>query len=340
MSVKQIGLSGLCWLLCGLGWLSAQGPAVGPGGPSGLPTFSPFRTGAEDTGPPGNPVTSPTSAGPLASAFVPAPAGITPNGIALDEGNPPPPPNVPIPLGPPISPYLNYPRSPCCCGPIGKCGGPFGYDVFIRSGMAFPIGESIFNKYLHTGWDIEGGARLYMFNPPSTAAWVATMSISNIFLRTGDENQTIILNNVPVHVANTSSPFPSAGSIKVIPSLPLTVSSLNMTFVNLGFGRTCWLHGSANPGQQQHCWNWRVGWDGGGRWGSGEVQFNEIQHHTDVIGGLYGAIHSNIEWPFRCGIGLAGIRMEYNYIWTSLLQDQNNGNFSSINLLFQLGVRF
>ena len=43
---------------------------------------------------------------------------------------------------------------------------------------------------------------------------------------------------------------------------------------------------------------------------------------------------------FRCGIPFAGVHMEYNYIWSSLLQDQNNGNFSSINLMLELGVRF
>ena len=339
MSVKQIGLSGLCWLLCGLGWLCAQGPAAAPTGPGSLPTFAPFQGGAEDTGPPGNPVTSPTSAGPLASAFVPAPAGITPNGIALDEGNPPPPPYVPIPLAPPISPYLNYPRSPCCCGPVGQCGGPMGYELFIRSGFAFPVGDSIFDRFLHTGWDIEGGARLYLFNPPSTAAWVGTMSISNIFARTGDENQTVILDNVVVHVPNATPGGIQVGATKTIPQFPVTVSSLNMTFVNLGFGRERWLHGSADPGQQR-CWNWRAGWDVGGRWGSAKVNFDQIQHHTDIVGGMYAALHSDVEWPFRCGIGVAGVRLEYNYIWTSLLQDQNNGNFSSLNYLLQLGVRF
>jgi hypothetical protein len=70
------------------------------------------------------------------------------------------------------------------------------------------------------------------------------------------------------------------------------------------------------------------------------VQFNEIQHHTDVIGGIFCALHSDVEWVYRCGIPFAGVRFEYNYIWTSLLQDQNNGNYQSLNLLFQLGVRF
>jgi hypothetical protein len=280
-----------------------------------------------------------SASGPLASAFTRAPAGKTPEGIAIDEGSPPPPPNMPIPLGRPISPYLNYPRSPCCCGNVGACGGPIGGELFIRSGWAFPVGGGIFNQFLHTGWDIEGGGRLYLFNPPSTAAWTGTLSISNIFARTGNDNQVITLHNVQVRVPPPPTAVPSTQFFQTVPNLALTVSSLSMTFVNLGFGRDWWLCGSADPGRQGRL-NWRVGFDFGGRWGSAEVQFNEIQHRTDVVGGMYGAVHSDVEWPFRCGIGVAGIRLEYNYIWTSLLQDQNDGDFSSLNLLLQLGVRF
>src|SRR5581483_4576200 len=99
MSVKQIGLSGLCWLLCGLGWLHAQGPAVGQMGQDAPSVYSPFRSqvGGEA---PTNPVTSSTSTGPLSSAFRPAPAGVNAEGIAIDEGNPPPPPMTQIPLDP------------------------------------------------------------------------------------------------------------------------------------------------------------------------------------------------------------------------------------------------
>jgi hypothetical protein len=301
-----------------------------------LPVYTPFSAGVNPAAPYNEATPETVTSGPLGSAFARAPAGTTPEGIAIDEGSPPPPPPVPIPLGLPASPYLTYPRSPCCCGAVGTCGGPFGSEVFIRSGFAFPIGGGVFNRFLHTGWDIEGGGRLFLFNPSSTAAWTGTMSISNIFARTGDANQAVTLFNVPVHVASS---VPNVPAIAVVPDLKVTVSSLNMTFVNLGFGREWWLRGSADPGQQKG-WNWRVGWDFGGRWGTSSVQFNEIQHHTDVDGGMYGAIHTDVEWPFRCGIGFAGVRLEYNYIWTSLLQDQNDGDFSSLNLLIQLGVRF
>ncbi|GEM_PF-2620128 len=338
MSVKQIGLSSLCWLLCGLGWLHAQGPTAGSMLPEVPSLYTPFRTDVGGEAPT-NPVTSATGSGPLSSAFRPAPAGVNAEGIALDEGSPPPPPMTPIPLAPPYSPYLNYPQSPCCCGPVGLCGGPLGFDVFLRGGLVFPIGSSIFDKVLLTGWEIEGGGQLFLFNRPSTAAWVATASISNIYNTTGNFNIPVTLYNVPVILPPApNSTFP-VRSIKVVPAIDLTVNYLNMTFVNLGIGREWWLCGSADPGQTQG-WNWRVGFDSGGRWGTAKVAFNEIQHKTGVVGGVDCAIYSNIEHPFRCGIPFAGVRFEYNYIWTGLLQRQNPGDFQSLNLLFQLGVRF
>jgi hypothetical protein len=251
-----------------------------------------------------------------------------------------PPPAVPIPLGPPLSPFLNYPHSPCCCGAVGTCGGPIGSELFIRSGMSFPIGGGIFNQFLHTGWDIEGGARVLFFNQPSTRAWAVSLSIGNIFNRTGDANQPITLLRFPVHtlvqVPGTNTVAPQ---VVQVPEVTATVSSLNQTFVSAGFGREWWLLGSAYPGSQGG-WNWRIGVEGGGRWGSAMVQFNEFQHHTDVVGGMFCGMHSFLEYPFRCAIPFAGVRFEYNYIWTSILQDQNKGDYQSLNLLFELGVRF
>ena len=99
-----------------------------------------------------------------------------------------------------------------------------------------------------------------------------------------------------MHTLIQTSTSVTQGTV-TIPQMTATVSSLNMTFANVGFGREWWLHGSADPGQQQG-WNWRVGTDAGGRWGSASVNFNEIQHHTDVVGGTYAAVHSDVEYPF------------------------------------------
>jgi hypothetical protein len=335
MSVKQIGLCILVASVCGLGKLHAQAPVQAP---DVLPLYSPSGSGAAS---PYNSVSSGSGINESAMpSFVKAPAGTNSEGVALDEGSPPIPPVVPIPLGLPASPYLTYPRAPCCCGNVGKCGGPIDTEIFFRSGAAFPIGGGTFNQYLHPGWDIEAGGRLLLFNPTSTAAWTATMSVSNIYAASSSNTPPVLLYRVPVFTAPPGPPtgFPILETV-VLPNKELTVQSLNMTFVNLGMGREWWLLGSANPGQQQG-WNWRVGIDGGGRYGSAMVRFDEIQHHTGVVGGMYAAIDSDLEHPIRCGIFFVGVRFEYNYIWTSLLQDQNNGDFQSLNLLLQTGVRF
>lgn len=325
MSVKRISLSGLVVALWSLGMVHAQQPASPAGGPEVLPLYTPNGTDAP-------------------SPYAPAPTGsAAPSG----EGGTAPPPHQPIILGLPASPWLVYARSPGCCGPVGGCGGPLGYEMFFRTGIAFPIGGGIFGDFLRNGWDVEGGGRLLFFNPPSTKAWTITLGISNIFSRTGTDNQTITLLNFPVKTAitvpgQTNVPGALRATTPVVlpvPEVHATVSSLNLTFVNVGFGREWYLLGTADPGQMHGC-NWRVGIDGGGRYGTGMVQFNEINHHTDTVGGLYCAIHTDVEYPWRCGILQAGIRYEYNYIWNDILQSQNFSDYQSMNLLFQIGVRF
>lgn len=341
MSVTRIGLGILIGLLCGPLGVHAQAPSGAPGGSDVLPLSPPANPDGSASflqELPVPPVPPPplTATGPMATS--PYVAG---------NANPPPEQGPAVYLGPPLSPWLVYARSPCCCGPVGQCGGPMSYEIFFRSGFAFPVGGGIFGDFLHTGWDVEGGGRLLFFNQPATKAWTLTVSVSNIFNRTGDANEPINLYRVPVRTAievpgQTNVP----GSLRAttpavvpVPHVVATVSSLNQTFANFGGGREWYLLGTAHPALMQGC-NWRIGLDGGGRWGSGMVQFNEINHHTDVIGGLYAAIHTDVEYPWRCGILQAGIRYEYNYIWTSLLQGQNNGDYQSMNLLFQIGMRF
>ena len=74
----------------------------------------------------------------------------------------------------------------------------------------------------------------------------------------------------------------------------VTVREVNRTFMNLGGGKEMYLIGSA------HCdgLTWRIGWDGGGHYGSERVTFNEIPHRTGVIEGAYAALHSDIEIPW------------------------------------------
>src|SRR5262249_58975309 len=82
------------------------------------------------------------------------------------------------------------------------------------------------------------------------------------------------------------------------PGVPgVTVRDMNRTFVNLGFGREWYLDPANTCGLR-----WRAGFDVGGRYGVNNVEFQEIRHRTDTIGGLYAALHTDVECP--CG-GLA-----------------------------------
>ena len=51
-------------------------------------------------------------------------------------------------------------------------------------------------------------------------------------------------------------------------------------------------------------------------------------------------LHSDLEIPCSCCIIFAGIRGEYGYVWSDVLQRQNNSDIQTINLLFTLGTRF
>jgi len=120
----------------------------------------------------------------------------------------------------------------------------------------------------------------------------------------------------------------------VFSNVPVTVRDSNRTLVGLGFGKEWYLWGSiVDPGNK-----WRIGVDGGGRYGSGSMTFNEIRHRTDVLGGLYAAAHTDFEIPHgRCFL-YWGLRCEWAYTWGDILQRQSD--VQEINVLATFGVRY
>jgi hypothetical protein len=296
---------------------------------------------------------------------------------------------------PPLSSWLLYPRMPGCCGPVGQHG-PIQTELYVRSGIVWPVGGGILVHSLRDGWDIEGGGRALFFDPALQRAWTVGLSISNVFNPSRADVPTFTLSNVVVKTSplaaginqlaqqtigtnptvanqisqlnqisdstaranaitqlaqqvNATNPalatqinqlgsLPSTTPIsEVVPALSASVASLNQTFMNLAVGREWYIVGNADCGDH---WNWRVGADLGGRWGTCKLELNEITHRTDVIGGLFIAGHSDIEVPCGCAVLQFGIRTEYGYTWTDVLQSQNPGDFQSFSLLFNLGVRF
>jgi hypothetical protein len=380
MTVKCIGLGGLVVAVFGLGLAHGQESAAIPSGiPGNLPLYSqdgaeatsPYAPSCAIPGPAGSPPGSPeggpgqpsgppigppawdkpstSGTGPSLDGYAPA----SPSAPAVPDGTsgqPAAPPSAAGPAGPghpqPIliggmSSWLLYPRAPCCCGPLGHCG-PIGCEIFGRTGIAFPVGGGVFGNVLRPGWDVEGGGRVLFFDPPRERAWTVMLSVSNIFNHANGNSgaDPVTLVNVPIHttLANPANPQQSTPVTQTLPSIGLTVRSYNQTFVNAGFGREWYLFGTADPGQTG--FNWRIGADVGGRYGTAKINFNEIQHHTDVVGGIFTAIHSDIEVPWNCCIFQAGMRLEYNYIWDDALQAPNPSDYQSINLLFQAGARF
>jgi hypothetical protein len=188
-----------------------------------------------------------------------------------------------------------------------------------------------------------------LFNPAVNKAWTASVSVANFLNYESNPKPVATLFNFPVHVlvdstGNVAVPGSIAGvtpATRAVPRVSASVGMFNQTFANLGFGREWYILGSGDLAQQTGGWIWRVGADAGGRYGSAIVRFEDtLQHHTDVVGGIYGAIHTDAEHPWRCGMLQIGVRLEYNYIWNDILQTQNYSDFQSINLWGQIGVRF
>lgn len=131
----------------------------------------------------------------------------------------------------------------------------------------------------------------------------------------------------------------------------VSVEDLNRTYFNVGFGRDWYLFGEAPTYLNRGCGEdgcgcgcggpvWRVGVDGGGRYGSAKLELNQVRHRTDTIAGMFVGAHSDVEIPCGCCIFQAGVRVEWDYTWMDILQEHNDADVQDINLLFTIGTRF
>jgi hypothetical protein len=232
-----------------------------------------------------------------------------------------------------LSSWIAYVQ-PGCCGPVGG-DGPIGSELFFRAGPSVPAGGGVYDHTLTTGWDLEGGGRVLFFNTERDADWAVTLSLSNISNHGQHGDIPVLLRNIIVQIPQPSG---QASTPQVIPSTLVTIRSLNRTFVNAGLGKDWYLVGSAYPGKCQPAW--RIGIDGGGRYGSAKGEFHEIRHRTDTIGGMFAALHTEVECPVGCAILSAGFRVEWDYTWMDILQVQNNTDIADLNLLATFGVRW
>jgi hypothetical protein len=269
-------------------------------------------------------------AGPLASFGVPMPGGAPGSPSAGPPGTAA---NGVLPTNTGLSDWILYRRD---AGPIwGATGGkPMMVEIFARTGISVPVGGTLLGRELDTGWRLEVGGRTLWFDQTFKKAWVIEANLVNTY------NGAIGVQQVPlgvfvtdVTVGSTSPPakfvqFGQGG----IPGV--TIRGVNRTMLGLGIGREYYLWKSANtPGT-----HWRIGWDGGGRYGSMKMDLNEIKHRTRVLENGYLSAHSDLE--LNCGhwIWYSGFRFEWDYTANTILQRQSD--FQDLNMLLTGGVRW
>ncbi|MCI0464754.1 MAG: hypothetical protein L0Z62_48135 [Gemmataceae bacterium] len=268
-----------------------------------------------------------------------SPSTASPPALGLDATAPLPPPGGPgYPNGGParLSDWINYKRPCSCCEPVGG-DGPVQTELYLRGGISIIIDGGVLADTLHSGWIIEGGARSLFFNPDMTAAWAVSYGISNVWNQGKNPNIKVPLSVLVPTPPTPDNPNGGAAPVNFGVDVPgVTIRSFNRTFVNLGVGREWFLFvPSACEGL-----GWRFGADLGGRWGSANLDLHELRHRTDVIGGVWFALHSDVEIPWGCWNVIAGFRAEWAYTWSDILQRQNKSDLMDVNLLVNLGVRF
>lgn len=225
-----------------------------------------------------------------------------------------------------LSSWMTYPREHGCCGPTGNFG-PIGTEVYLRNGVSFPIGGSFFGQVLDPGWTITGGGRSLFFDPSLETAWTIDLSLGNSYSQSGDPDRSVFVTNLRDRNTNL-----------IVPLTQVSTTGLHRTEVGLAGGREWYLWGSGEFDGSTP--NWRVGVDGGGRYGVSKLELNELRHFTDRIGGVFFSAHSDFEIPWGTCFFHAGMRTEWSYTWSDILQHQNNSDVQDISLLITIGARF
>lgn len=220
-----------------------------------------------------------------------------------------------------LSDWIVYKR-PECCAPGPNI--PLYSELDLHVGPSIPVGGNYLGRQLQVGWTIDGSIRGLRFNQDMTSAWVGEIHLLNSNNTGVTKGDPVVLNIFQKNAVGNS----------VLTNVPVTVRSYNRTLAGLGFGKEWYLLEPANaPGRK-----WRAGVDAGGRWGSASMQFPEIRHRTDVITGVYAAAHTDFEIPYgRCFLSW-GLRCEWAYTWSNILQMQSD--VQEINVLATFGVRY
>src|SRR5262245_6501605 len=197
----------------------------------------------------------------------PPPSGYQPIFPAPSPLNPDASPDKPAPSagGQPgvLSDWIVY-RCDACEGRYERAC-PLYTEIYSHFGASVPVGGMTLSRELKTGWSFVGGARALFFNEEYSAAWIVDAHVINTNESAGKQNTAFPLT---ITHNGTKTVFGPGG----IPGA--TLQNSNRTMFGLGAGRDWWLW---RPANFDGC-TWRVGVDGGGRYGSGRVNFNELGH--------------------------------------------------------------
>lgn len=288
-------------------WLSVlvlAGWLIGADAPAQQPTYRPA------------PNSKIVPAGGYQPAF-PAPSPLTPDALPEKSAT------SAMPEMGVLSDWIMY-RCDACEGRFGKVT-PLFTEIYAHAGASFPVGGMTLSRELKTGWSFVGGARAMFFNEQYTSAFIVDAHVINTHESGGAQNDEF-----PVTITHNGQrvKFGPGGTPGA------TVEYSNRTMFGLGIGRDWYPWQAANA---EGC-KWRIGIDGGGRYGSGRVVFNEFGHSTDVIGGLYAGIHSKVEIPIRSLIWHVGLRIEWAYTWSDVLQVTSD--VQDINFFLTVGARY
>jgi len=256
--------------------------------------------------------------------------------LSVDEPPPaaPAPPAAGAPIVPAPGPFVPGPIAPAngcatgcatgpfngnCCGPVGAHG-PIGQEVYLRVGATFPLGQdSALARNINAGCGGQIGGRSQFFDPAGDAAWA-----------------------VDVHLHYT---YNNAGGRDIVTfrGEPVIIRDLHRTAVGVGFGRDMFL---SAPGFVAGTFdaNFRLGWDVGGRWGTGHVNLTPLlepdgyRRHHDVFGQTFAGVMGTMEMPVGAYTALGGVRVEWDYTFSDILP--KGGSFHEINTFLIMGVRY
>ncbi len=225
-----------------------------------------------------------------------------------------------------LSDWISY-RRPCCEAQGSHV--PLATEFYFSAGATFTNGDERLSRNLNTGYVLAGGVRAFFFNEPMTKAYTIDAHIIN-YNNTGKRNGQVF---------RLSIAQPDNNGQLQQNDVDVTLREYHRTFVGLGIGREWYPYGRALGCGTDSCGTpLRVGVDLGGRWGSANMEFNEIRHLTDVVGSFYVGIHADLEYPCGPCIFLLGGRVEYSYHWSDVLR--RHSEMQDFTPMLTLGVRY